>query len=69
MFFRAKIRKKKLQLKTDREHRRLVNAMNAFLRVCVYNYIMCLDVYLHCVFNGLGYYPWSLTLSWLDLVE
>ncbi|XP_059159411.1 uncharacterized protein LOC131943353 [Physella acuta] len=29
---RAKIRKKKLQLKTDREHRRLVNAMNAFLR-------------------------------------
>ncbi|XP_055866055.1 uncharacterized protein LOC106061303 [Biomphalaria glabrata] len=29
---RAKIRKKKLQLKTDREHRRLVHAMNAFLR-------------------------------------
>ncbi|CAL1548192.1 unnamed protein product [Lymnaea stagnalis] len=29
---RAKIRKKKLQLKTDREHRRLVTAMNAFLR-------------------------------------
>ncbi|RUS74313.1 hypothetical protein EGW08_017922 [Elysia chlorotica] len=29
---REKIRKKKLQLKTDREHRRLVKAMNAFLR-------------------------------------
>ncbi|CAG5125631.1 unnamed protein product, partial [Candidula unifasciata] len=29
---REKIKKKKLQLKTDREHRRLVKAMNAFLR-------------------------------------
>ncbi|KAH9492775.1 hypothetical protein Btru_026284 [Bulinus truncatus] len=28
----GKIRKKKLQIKTDREHRRLVHAMNAFLR-------------------------------------
>ncbi|XP_005094079.1 uncharacterized protein LOC101851335 [Aplysia californica] len=29
---REKIKKKKLQVKTDREHRRLVKAMNAFLR-------------------------------------